>query len=282
MFIKYLYHVFIHLFVSSRKYYNKTKKIQKYPAELMLKLIAQVLETGISWRSLDTFYSKNKEKPKWITVYKFYNQLINRKIILNTYAQMLKKYFVKGKNNKLNYRYTDTSFIYSRNGGESVKYNKFFGRKKCCKVSLITDKYGVPFNISIYNGNINDSAILLDQLNSKNIIDIGENNEKKNYFFADSGYDSSKIRSKLKELNLIPIIPTNKRNTKDKEKLEKNKCTQYEKMLINSRSKIEHINNTIKQNKTLNVRYQKYMSNYTNFVLFALIRLSFSKIGKIQ
>lgn len=84
------------------KYYNKSKKIQKYPAELMLKLIAQVLETGISWRSLDTFYSKNKEKPKWITVYKFYNQLINRKIILNTYAQMLKKYFVKGKNNKLN------------------------------------------------------------------------------------------------------------------------------------------------------------------------------------
>ncbi len=51
---------------------------------------------------MDTFYSKNKEKPKWITVYKFYNQLINRKIILNTYAQMLKKYFVKGKNNKLN------------------------------------------------------------------------------------------------------------------------------------------------------------------------------------
>jgi hypothetical protein len=170
------------------------KKIQKYPAELMLKLIAQVLETGISWRSFDTFYSKNEEKPKWITVYKFYNKLINRKIILNTYAQMLKKYFVKGKNNKLNYRYTDTSFIYSRNGGESVKYNKFFGRKKCCKVSLITDKYGVPFNISIYNGNINDSAILLDQLNLKNIIDIGKNNGKKNYFFADSGYDSSKIK----------------------------------------------------------------------------------------
>jgi hypothetical protein len=43
------------------KYYNKSKKIQKYPAELMLKLIAQVLKTGISWRSLDTFYSKIKK-----------------------------------------------------------------------------------------------------------------------------------------------------------------------------------------------------------------------------
>ena len=67
---------------------------------------------------------------------------------------MLKKYFLKGKNDKLSYRYTDTSFINSINGGENVKHNKFFGRKKCCKLSLITDKYGIPFNISIYNGNI--------------------------------------------------------------------------------------------------------------------------------
>jgi len=252
------------------KYYNKSKKIQKYPAELMLKLIAQVLETGISWRSLDTFYSKNKEKPKWITVYKFYNQLITRKIILNTYAQMLKKYFVKGKNNKLNYRYTDTSFIYSRNGGESVKYNKFFGRKKCCKVSLITDKYGVPFNISIYNGNINDSAILLDQLNSKNIIDIEENNGKKNYFFADSGYDSSKIRSKLKELNLIPIIPTNKRNTKDINKIIK--LTKEEQKKYKKRIKIEHVFGQLKTERKILTRYDKNNNVFLNFIYLHLIK----------
>ena len=252
------------------KYYNKSKKIQKYPAELMLKLIAQVLETGISWRSLDTFYSKNKEKPKWITVYKFYNQLINRKIILNTYAQMLKKYFVKGKNNKLNYRYTDTSFIYSRNGGESVKYNKFFGRKKCCKLSLITDKYGVPFNISIYNGNINDSAILLDQLNSKNIIDIEENNGKKNYFFADSGYDSSKIRSKLKELNLIPIIPTNKRNTKDINKIIK--LTKEEQKKYKKRIKIEHVFGQLKTERKILTRYDKNNNVFLNFIYLHLIK----------
>jgi len=252
------------------KYYNKSKKIQKYPAELMLKLIAQVLETGISWRSLDTFYSKNKEKPKWITVYKFYNQLITRKIILNTYAQMLKKYFVKGKNNKLNYRYTDTSFIYSRNGGESVKYNKFFGRKKCCKLSLITDKYGVPFNISIYNGNINDSAILLDQLNSKNIIDIEENNGKKNYFFADSGYDSSKIRSKLKELNLIPIIPTNKRNTKDINKIIK--LTKEEQKKYKKRIKIEHVFGQLKTERKILTRYDKNNNVFLIFIYLHLIK----------
>jgi hypothetical protein len=121
------------------KYYNKSKKIQKYSAEL----IAKVLYTGISWRTLDTLYAEIENYPKWNTVYKFYVQLINRKIIFNTYAEMLKKYFTKGKNNKLSYRYTDTSFINSRNGGESVKHNKFFGRKKCCKLSLITDKYDI-------------------------------------------------------------------------------------------------------------------------------------------
>ena len=39
--------------------------------------------------------------------------------------------------------------------------------------------------------------------------------KKKIIFFADGGYDSAKIRKKLKKLKLIHIIPTNKRNTKD-------------------------------------------------------------------
>ena len=89
----------------------------------------------------------------------------------------------------------------------------------------------IPFNISLYNGNIHDSIILLDQLNSKNIINIQENNEKKNYFFADGGYDSTKIREKLKKLKLIPIIPTNKRNTKDIHLINEVKLTKTEPQL---------------------------------------------------
>lgn len=52
----------------------------------MLILIAKVLYTGISWRTLDTLYAEIENYPKWNTVYKFYVQLINRKIIFNTYA----------------------------------------------------------------------------------------------------------------------------------------------------------------------------------------------------
>ena len=246
------------------KYYNKSKKIQKYSAELMLTLIAKVLYTGISWRTLDTLYAEIENYPKWNTVYKFYVQLINRKIIFNTYAEMLKKYFTKGKNNKLSYRYTDTSFINSRNGGESVKHNKFFGRKKCCKLSLITDKYGIPFNISLYNGNIHDSTILLDQLNSKNIIDIKENNKNENYFFADGGYDSIQIREKLKKLKLIPIIPTNKRNTKDINKIVK--LTKTEQKKYKKRIKIEHVFGKLKTDRKISTRYDRKNEVFINFI----------------
>jgi len=113
------------------------------------------------------------------------------------------------------YRYTYTSFIYSRNGGECVKFNK------CCKLSLITDINGIPFNIGIYGGNIHDSTIFIDQLKSKNIVDIDTNNYFKEYFLADSGYDTNEIKLELENLGRIPLIPQNNRNIKKPIKIKK-------------------------------------------------------------
>ena len=53
-------------------------------------------------------------------------------------------------------------------------------------------------------------------------------------------------------------------------------------MLLKKRSKIEHTNNILKKNKTINIRYEKYSINYKNFVQLAIIKLCFSKIGDIQ
>ena len=84
-------------------------------------------------------------------------------------------------------------------------------------MSLITDVNGIPYNIGIYEGNIHDSTIFIDQLKSKNIVDIDTNNYKgkgkyKEYFLADSGYDTNEIKLELEKLGLIPLIPQNKRN----------------------------------------------------------------------
>ena len=81
-----------------QKYFDFTFKAQKYEPKLLLKMIGIVLKEGLSWRSIATFYGDYEIFPKWQTVYAFYKKLINKRIILSTYAQMLKKYYIKNKN----------------------------------------------------------------------------------------------------------------------------------------------------------------------------------------
>ena len=45
-------------------------------------------------------------------------------------------------------------------------------------MSLITGIGGIHFNIGIYGGNIRDSAILLDQLKSENMVNVDSINYK--------------------------------------------------------------------------------------------------------
>ncbi len=66
------------------------------------------------------------------------------------------------------------------------------------------------------------------------------------------------------------------------EKLKKCKLNLQEKMLLKKRSKVEHTNNILKKNKTINVRYEKYSVNYNSFVLIAIMKLAFNKIGIIE
>ena len=73
------------------------------------------------------------------------------------------------------------------------------------------------------------------------------NNTK--YFICDKGYCSSKIRNILINKNILPIIPFNRRNTKDKNKI--NKLTKNEKNRYKKRIKIEHIFSNLKSNHKL-------------------------------
>lgn len=253
-----------------KKYFDFTFKAQKYEPKILLKIISTVLKEGISWRSIDDFYGNYEMFPKWQTVYAFYRKLINKKIIVSTYAQMLKKYYIKTGNGSLKYRFTDTSFIYSRNGGKNVKFNKYFGRKKCCKLSLITDSNGIPYNIFVGNGNTHDCKILMQQINTRNIVNIDTNNNC-TYFMADSGYDTKEMRDVLSSLNFTPLIPFNKRNTKDTQKI--NTMLKKDYNLYKKRIKIEHTFGTLKNNKRLLTRYEKLSETFLNFIFTHFIKV---------
>jgi transposase len=155
-----------------------------------------------------------------------------------------------------------------------------YAADKASKISIITDEFGVPLNCNIYSCSINDSKILINQLD-----DIKINNKEllnnNNILLADAGYDSNLIRNKLKDMNLGKLLShRNKRNIKDKKKLENIKLLPSEKELLKKRIKIEHTNAHLKLYRRLSIRYDKYSSNYMLFLYLACYDIILKNIIK--
>jgi hypothetical protein len=171
-----------------------------------------VLKTGISWRDLIC-------PMNWNSVYKVYVKLNSFNIFKISYVSLLNKYYKKTYNNKLKYISTDTSFIPNKKGKDMIGYNKYYNKKNGTKISLITDSKGIHFNVEFYKGNDHDSKILIKQLKTTNLVQLNEKIPDNAYFMGDPGYDGNQIRTKLKEMNYVPLIVQNRRNIKDKTKI---------------------------------------------------------------
>ena len=133
-------------------------------------------------------------------------------------------------------------------------------------MSLIADQNGIPFNIDIFDGNSHDSKIFKTHINSENLIDISFSDS---YFMADSGYDSKEIRNLMKSKKCIVLIPQNKKNIKDKNKI--NHFTKNNNELFKERIKIEHMFGKLKKFRRIGLRYEKKKEMFLNFIYFALI-----------
>lgn len=139
------------------------------------------------------------------------------KVFEFTYKNLLKKYLSKFKN-KIKQVYADTSTFYNKCNEDKVERNKYFKNKKVMKLTLITDQNGIPLNVDLYKGNLNDINIFNDQLTKLNKDNIDNN---LTLFMADAGYDSYHLRKKLNDIFFKCIIPFNRRNTKDENKIKK-------------------------------------------------------------
>jgi hypothetical protein len=127
---------------------------------------------------------------------------------------------------------TDTTLIPNKLGINDIGYNPQYPKHKSCKISIISDINGISLNISCSSGNINDSKIFntqLDDFKNSNI-DLLNNN---NILLGDAGYNSNKIREKLIAIKFEKLLTAkNKRNTKNKIKLESIKSLQKDKKLL--------------------------------------------------
>ena len=117
----------------------------------------------------------------------------------------------------------------------------------------------------------------LDELKNKHPI-IFNNNKT---LIADAAYDSSMLRSKVKELKLGQLIsPINKRNSK----IVVNRNSLIDK--IKTRYKIENIIAKYKKFKKIQLRYDKYLATFKNSIfivtIFFIIESTKIKISKLN
>ena len=247
------------------KYFNFTYKSQKHKIECILKEIIKVIKYAIPWRLIESI--------PYSTVYSSYKRLLHFNILKNTYIDLLKLYFKKSPNKKLKYQYTDTTCISNKYGSELVKYNGY-KKKKCTKISFISNSYGIPINVNISNGSKCDSKILSSHFH-KILIDKQLNNKNKVYMLADGIYYVKQIKDLLLNNKYVYIIPSNIKNTKYK-KVEK--LTKKEKKIYTKRIKIEHTNSWLKNYRRMNCRYDRNIDTFYGSLWISLIGIIARKI----
>ena len=168
---------------------------------------------------------------------------------------------------------TDTSFIKNNIGIKHLGRNSYFKNKKCFKLSFLTDLNGIPMDILVNAGNISEKDYM-----DKHIKFILKNkSNKRTILMADKGYDSSFTRNKLLVNNVYPIIPFNKRNTKDPTKIKH--LNEFEMKLYRKRIKIENLFSWIKKNKRISEINEKTIVSYKNFIYLAVSLILFKRLG---
>ncbi len=182
-------------------------------------------------------------------------------------------YLKKKPNKKLKYQYTDTTCVSNKYGIKHVAYNGY-KKKKCTKISFITDSYGIPINVSVHNGKKNDGKILVSHFNDM-LIDKELNDKNKKYMLADGIYYVNEVKNLLLNNGYEYIISPNKKNTKFKEV---EKLTVKQLGIYSKRIRIEHTNSILKSYRRLNCRYDKNLDTFYGSVWMALIGIIVQKI----
>jgi hypothetical protein len=247
--------------------YSFKYKTQKHDVSDIVDAIVFILRNDINYTRMIINNIPGK------TLNTHINFLSKVNIFETTYKQLLRKYLKKSKCNKLKYQSIDTSYIYNSQCGENLKRNTNYKGKKGIKISAIVDSNGIPISILAKDANEYDSTFVEDNFD-KLLIDADTikykgNNKNKQYFLADKGYDSKKVRELVSKKGYIYICPQNKRNIKTESKIVKfseNYKEKYRKRII-----VENFFSWIKKNKRLQLIREKYVNTFMMFINVANI-----------
>jgi hypothetical protein len=231
-----------------------------------------LLQNGQTWKSMNNICS-------YSTYYRKFNLWTNNKVFINVY-----KIFINFlKNNKiLKYKdlkniFIDTTNIRNKHGLDYIQRNYCDKGKNGTKISVIVSKSGIPLSSLLTPNNIHDINTVISTINNSYI------NLNKSKLGGDKGYISKKIMNELKNNYNITFIThkRKKRRTKEEILYDKNnkikhkeeKDTNKNIKFLKKRVVVENMFSWIKNNKRIQIRYDKYYKNYESFVNLAFIKL---------
>jgi hypothetical protein len=228
----------------------------KISYKLFIKIFIRKLETNLTWELLGTIYKVSKSH-----IHNTYCAWSDYGIFKNAFNNFLKQYHLYIDNNEA---YIDSTTIFNKYGYlNTVGLNTYESKKhKSNKLSIVASKNGIPLGIHLDNGNIHDIRLLLNTLPKRNIFKL---------LYADKSYISKELKNKLLKTRGIKLITPFKKNQKQNN-------SEEEINGLKSRMRIEHINNKLKQNKSLNNRYIKDLLHFESLVYLGCLKIGLNVI----
>lgn len=247
------------------------KRNVKYTLKDYVIGIIDVVKNYTSWNKYNGSMNGN-------TLRKKNNEWLKLGVYDLVYENSLKKYLkTTRKTEELKYQSIDSTFVEDINGCKDAAYNNVYRRRKNesskgIKITSITTTNGIPLSINVDSGNKYDSTLLPDAINKLtikcNTKKYQNHNRYKQYFLADSGYDSKKNYNLLIKKGYNTIIIQNKRNILDKNKLRI--LNEKQKKIYKKRNIIENYHSWIKKFPKIKSLYERNINNYKGLLLIAV------------
>ena len=219
--------------------------------------ILKVLRSGMRWRDLD-----HRHFPSGVTHWRrlrFWGLKFGLKI---TWEEILQRLHKLNKLN-LNIASIDGSLIQSFGFSDTTGYSGKY-KKTGTKISTLVDFLGTPFNVVFASGNTHDMPLAIPTI-------INNTVGKPGIILADKGYDSDKLRLRLKESGINPNIAV--RNIKGRKT-----NINYNIPLGKMRFKIERTNAWIKSFRRLHFRFDTTFASFQALTYLALIVICLRKL----
>jgi hypothetical protein len=226
---------------------NKGRKPLITDNEIFYNEFTDLLKNGKKWRDLKNIVSYS------VYFRKFKEWSINN-LFKEAYFIMILYLFQHRyiTNKQINNTYIDSTMIRNKQGIECIGKNYSDKFKNGTKSSVITTNNGIPISLVCIPCNIHDINTVEDTI-YKSIL-----NMKNKKIGGDKGYKSQYLKDKLKKNNNIDFITDNKQNTKIKNNKKDNK-------FLKKRYIIENFFSWLKNNKKIQLRYDKSIQNYEQF-----------------